>query len=167
MTKEEIKAKYDEVGNVLQKSLTEAKDIRLLGEEEQGELSNIISQLEVINSNFKIEIEKLQSSSEWDKFCIAFFGETNAGKSTIIDSLRIIYNEEKRRIEMIKQRKECEALLSQHCESYELLLKSLEEVNFYLSEKEKKQPVVHFFKYAICVAMGFIVALILSFIGLV
>ncbi|MDD6951698.1 MAG: hypothetical protein PUJ01_10155, partial [Parabacteroides sp.] len=32
-----------------------------------------------------------------DHLVIAFFGETNAGKSTVIDTFRIIFNEETRR----------------------------------------------------------------------
>lgn len=36
------------------------------------------------------------------KFTIAFFGETNAGKSTIIESLRILFNESSRQ-ELLKR----------------------------------------------------------------
>lgn len=167
MTKADVKSKYDEVGDILKNSLTEAKSIHLVGEEEQGELTDIISRLEKINVGFQKEIEKLQLSSEWDKFCIAFFGETNAGKSTIIESLRIIYDEETRRVEMIRQRKACESLLAQHCEDYEALLKALEEVNYYLAEKEKKQSVVRILKSVGCAALGFSIAFILSLIGLI
>lgn len=35
----------------------------------------------------------LQDSSEWDTYTIAFYGETNAGKSTLIETLRILLNE--------------------------------------------------------------------------
>ena len=167
MTKTEIETKYDEVGNILNDSLTKAKSIHLLGEEEQGELADIISRLEIINTSFHAEIEKLHNSSEWDRFCIAFFGETNAGKSTIIESLRIIYDEETRRIEMIKQRRDCELLLSQHCDDYEALLKSLEEVNSYLSTKEKKSFVIRIFGAVGCILFGFIIAFVLSLIGII
>lgn len=34
----------------------------------------------------------------WDKLTIAFFGETNAGKSTIIETLRILYDKDKDRL---------------------------------------------------------------------
>ena len=34
-------------------------------------------------------IQELKDNQEWDKFTIAFYGETGAGKSTIIESLRI------------------------------------------------------------------------------
>ena len=38
-------------------------------------------------------IESLQKNAEWDTFTIAFYGETNAGKSTVIETLRILLNE--------------------------------------------------------------------------
>lgn len=39
------------------------------------------------------EIKQLEKYAEWNKFNIAFFGETNAGKSTIIECLRIYLKE--------------------------------------------------------------------------
>jgi predicted ATPase len=39
-------------------------------------------------------IEELKQNQEWDTFTIAFYGETNAGKSTVIESLRIYFQEE-------------------------------------------------------------------------
>lgn len=51
---------------------------------------------EILNLQQK-EIEKkmdeLKSNSEWDYFTIAFFGETNAGKSTLIEVLRLLFAE--------------------------------------------------------------------------
>ncbi len=167
MNKDEIKAKYDEVGGVLQKSLDEAKSVHLSGDEEQGELKDIIATLEEINDNFQKEIAKLQSSSEWDKFCIAFFGETNAGKSTIIESLRIIYDEETRQIEMMKQKQDGVALLSKHTDNYNALLNELKELNRYIDEKEKKFPLVNTLKSIGFVVLGFAIAFVLSIAGLI
>ncbi|MBU2869750.1 hypothetical protein [Colwellia sp. E2M01] len=39
------------------------------------------------------ELDKLKRNSEWDSFTVAFYGETNAGKSTIIETLRILLDE--------------------------------------------------------------------------
>lgn len=39
------------------------------------------------------EIKDLKSVGEFKTFTIAFYGETNAGKSTIIESLRLYFNE--------------------------------------------------------------------------
>lgn len=170
MTKSEIESKYNEVGCVLQDSLSKAKSINLLGEEEKNELTDIVSRLENINTEFQSEIEKLESSSEWEKFCIAFFGETNAGKSTIIESLRIIYNEKTRQVEMMNHNRECELLLAQDCNDYKNLLETLNGFNRYLFEMEqrkKTQAVVQVLKSIGLVLIGFVIAFILSFIGLI
>ena len=53
MTKSEIESKYNEVGCVLQDSLSKAKSIKLLGEEEKNELTDIVSRLEKINTEFQ------------------------------------------------------------------------------------------------------------------
>ena len=42
------------------------------------------------------EIKELESLSEWDVFTVAFYGETNAGKSTLIETLRILLGEGKK-----------------------------------------------------------------------
>ena len=73
--------------------------------------SQQISSINGINSGFdaiqdkfieeikhKIEDAKLQLSdfkdkTVWDNLVIAFFGETNAGKSTIIETFRILFDE--------------------------------------------------------------------------
>ncbi len=39
------------------------------------------------------EYENLKKNTEWKRFTIAFYGETNAGKSTIIETLRIMLDE--------------------------------------------------------------------------
>ena len=38
-------------------------------------------------------LEALEKNSDWNTFTMAFYGETNAGKSTIIETLRIMFNE--------------------------------------------------------------------------
>lgn len=38
-------------------------------------------------------LQHLEKNAEWDVFTIAFYGETNAGKSTLIETLRILLSE--------------------------------------------------------------------------
>ncbi len=38
-------------------------------------------------------LETLEKNADWNTFTMAFYGETNAGKSTIIETLRIMFNE--------------------------------------------------------------------------
>nr|WP_238700849.1 GTPase [Helicobacter pylori] len=39
------------------------------------------------------ELENLKNNEEWEKFTIAFYGETGAGKSTLIECLRLFFKE--------------------------------------------------------------------------
>lgn len=54
------------------------------------------TKLRGLRNVFVQDVEKLDKNAVWDRFTIAFFGETNAGKSTIIESLRIsMFEDEK------------------------------------------------------------------------
>ncbi|WP_228530061.1 SMC family protein [Diaphorobacter caeni] len=46
--------------------------------------------LEKMRDRTNADIRELRELSEWDTFTIAFYGETNAGKSTLIETLRIL-----------------------------------------------------------------------------
>ncbi len=39
------------------------------------------------------ELENLKNNEEWENFTIAFYGETGAGKSTLIECLRLFFKE--------------------------------------------------------------------------
>ena len=136
MKNNEIKEKYETVGELLEEAVNKAESVELVGEDENAELIAINSTLKEINYAFKEEISKLEASSEWDKFCIAFFGETNAGKSTVIETLRIIYDEEQRRLEKMDQEKEYEITLIDYCEKYRELLIALQDTNALLASKK-------------------------------
>ncbi|MFP6095419.1 GTPase [Helicobacter pylori] len=43
------------------------------------------------------ELESLKENEEWEKFTIAFYGETGAGKSTLIECLRLFFKERSKR----------------------------------------------------------------------
>ena len=167
MVTENIKEQYETVGNMLDDALKKTQSIQLNGEEENAELTAIISTLNDINSEFKLEIDKLEASSEWDRYCVAFFGETNAGKSTIIDSLRIIFDEEQRRAELAKQEKEYIEALSKHCENYQELLSKLKDINNSLSTEKKPNSLVAVLKGIGLVVLGIAIGLVLSYLGVI
>lgn len=50
--------------------------------------------LEAFRKLLNENIDSLRRNAEWDTFTIAFYGETNAGKSTVIETLRILLKEE-------------------------------------------------------------------------
>ena len=53
-------------------------------------------QLESIIDNISEQLKDVQKYAVWDKLVIAFIGVTNAGKSTIIETFRILFNEPER-----------------------------------------------------------------------
>ncbi|WP_337240340.1 hypothetical protein [Proteus faecis] len=55
-----------------------------------------VQSLELLNNLHQQILEKLsllEKNAEWDTFTVALYGETNAGKSTIIETLRILLKE--------------------------------------------------------------------------
>ena len=56
----------------------------------------LIASIEKENERLKQLVDELYNESEFEKYTIAFFGETNAGKSTIIEALRILFSEDSR-----------------------------------------------------------------------
>lgn len=74
--------------HVLKMQLSD-KEVQEKQEEIKKSLESIVYKL---NSN----INELKDNSEWDRFTIAFYGETNAGKSTLIETLRILLNEKEK-----------------------------------------------------------------------
>lgn len=164
MLNEEVEKKYRDVQTVLEDALESTETIKLAGQEENLELSEIRKTLDALNLEFKDEIEKLKNSSEWDKFCIAFFGETNAGKSTIIESLRIIYDEETRRAEAMAQKNGYHRLMVKHCEDYRNLISSLEAVNVSIKNKYEKNKSWIF--YIVSGLVGLAIGLVLASLGI-
>ncbi|MCQ2518146.1 MAG: hypothetical protein MJ119_05225 [Lachnospiraceae bacterium] len=161
MPNEEVFKQYDEVRLSLENAIKVADNIEVYGEEENAELTYIRNTLAQLNADFKTEIEKLENSSEWDKFCMAFFGETNAGKSTIIEALRIIYNEESRRAELAEQEAQFEYQLADEKTKYSELVSIINQMNVALDSQnnmkiKKALKVIGF--VAIGVVIGFFAA---------
>ena len=95
---------YSEAKSNVEAALTNISSIQLEDTQGKEHLQNVIARLNNISDQFSEDMKFLEENSEWDKFTIAFFGETGAGKSTILEALRIIFNE-RERIEQIKKGK--------------------------------------------------------------
>lgn len=95
---------YNEAKSNVEAALTNISSIQLEDTQGKEHLQNVIARLNNISDQFSEDMKFLEENSEWDKFTIAFFGETGAGKSTILEALRIIFNE-RERIEQIKKGK--------------------------------------------------------------
>jgi hypothetical protein len=87
--------------------------------------------LNELDANIAGELDKLKANSEWDTFTVAFYGETNAGKSTIIETLRILLAEPQK----VSSQKKFKELVK----SLDIDSSSFERVNQEIAElKEKK-----------------------------
>lgn len=127
----------EEVNSLLNSLSTETTD-----DDIKKAQQNAQEQLIGIHKEIDCAIQSLEKNSEWDTFCIAFYGETNAGKSTLIETLRILLNEP------IKQ-KERERYVQIVNESYsleqELLIQKEEQEKLtynYNSEREKNKKII-------------------------
>lgn len=72
--------------------------IRVLNQDTQedklsGKQDATRQHLQSIERDLDQSIEELRRNAEWKTFTLAFYGETNAGKSTLIESLRILLKE--------------------------------------------------------------------------
>ncbi|GAA8282215.1 hypothetical protein HpBT166_11090 [Helicobacter pylori] len=52
-----------------------------------------LEEFKKLESDSLKELESLKNNEEWEKFTIAFYGETGAGKSTLIECLRLFFKE--------------------------------------------------------------------------
>lgn len=79
-------------------------------------------------------IKELRLSQEWNRFTVAFYGETNAGKSTIIESLRIYFKEKEKEEQQIKFKN----ILEKSNQNKHLIKTQLETTNKEISENDRK-----------------------------
>lgn len=84
----------------------------LLAEYDDDNLQESKKLFESFRSGFAEQAAELEQNTQWDSFTIAFYGETNAGKSTIIEALRL-YFQEPTKLEQQKQFVEKLALLQE------------------------------------------------------
>ncbi|OBV37933.1 hypothetical protein [Janthinobacterium psychrotolerans] len=69
-----------------------------------------VGQLNVMLDQLQTNLAELDGNAEWQTFTIALYGETNAGKSTVIETLRILLNE-KGKLQQQQDFKELQAKL--------------------------------------------------------
>ncbi len=61
------------------------------------------------------ELESLKNNEEWENFTIAFYGETGAGKSTLIECLRLFFKEQSK----VDQQERFKRLYSNYQNNYQ------------------------------------------------
>lgn len=90
-----VENSLDDLLATLKVDLSDNQDIKSLQEKAIGNISKNKQDLSDL-------IKELEKNSDWNTFTIAFYGETNAGKSTTIEALRILLNEKTK----VKQREQ-------------------------------------------------------------
>ena len=94
--KEEIDRQYNSLIDKLKIAKNEIEGFES-SETKFKQIQNLFKdQFDDMIYNTEYKLHEVQSNIIWDRLVIAFFGETNAGKSTIIETLRILFsNKEK------------------------------------------------------------------------
>lgn len=99
---------YTDVAENISRALSDIAELKVENKDGQQQLSEMMQRLRVMQERFNTELDFLENHAEWDRFTMAFFGETNAGKSTIIESLRILFKEESRQQLLQKKQSDLE-----------------------------------------------------------
>lgn len=92
----QINQLYQDITRNITQALDDIAGLDISNDEGKAHVSVMTQNLQQIRKGFEEELLFLQQHAEWDHFTLAFFGETNAGKSTLIESLRILFNEQAR-----------------------------------------------------------------------
>lgn len=88
---------YKNIESKIKEISTEIKLPQNINKEVAENIYNSSNQIKEILDNLQSNINDLDKLSEWEHYTISFIGETNAGKSTIIEALRIKYEEEEKK----------------------------------------------------------------------
>lgn len=149
LEKEKFNMLYSEVAEGLNDTLAQLQGLRVEHEESKQHVMGMMDKLENIQKSFSDEIALLEDNAEWDKFTIAFFGETNAGKSTIIESLRIMFDEEARRDAIVQNQRQLDQVEATLVEQAAVLKRKFSEVYGELAEDllSLRQDVILFKQY--------------------
>ncbi|MFW2082333.1 hypothetical protein ACNPQK_15310 [Acinetobacter guillouiae] len=173
IAKQEVVSLYNEVKESVSHAINDISAISLSSAEEQNHILNIKNRLNEISQNFNQEINNLEKNSEWDKFTIAFFGETNAGKSTIIESLRIVFKEKERQKQIENGEAQLVDLEKTFSENTDILIaelnKSMQEYTNEIRNIKKQISVIKrenqlAMNNTLFVIMGVVLGVILTFV---
>lgn len=99
--------------------------------------SNAHSLLTLHQTELEKQLAELQKNAEWNTFTIAFYGETGAGKSTIIETLRILL-QEPRKLASQQAFRDLKSQYSQSKNSLQDLQSAIEETDAELDELAQK-----------------------------
>lgn len=96
-SKEEIKKAYKNLQDILQDTQLEVSDLNGVNSQFNTVKDKIAFAFDTKIKEAKKELNVALKDTVWDNLVIAFFGETNAGKSTIIETFRILFDDKRKK----------------------------------------------------------------------
>lgn len=94
-SQQDVENVYKKFIDLLQYCSEEIKGIQGVNSQIKILRSDLVDTLTECINNAKQEARLAMNTMMWDKLAIAFFGETNAGKSTIIETFRILFDDKR------------------------------------------------------------------------
>ena len=94
-SKDEIKKAYKNLQDILQDTQWEVSDLNGVNSQFNTVKDKIAFDTKIKEA--KKELNVALKDTVWDNLVIAFFGETNAGKSTIIETFRILFDDKRKK----------------------------------------------------------------------
>ncbi len=83
----DVKASIENLQNIFKNTDNENERLKKSNQE-------ALEVFQKLESKSLKELESLKNNEEWENFTIAFYGETGAGKSTLIECLRLFFKEQ-------------------------------------------------------------------------
>ncbi|GAA8946732.1 hypothetical protein HpSLK40_11250 [Helicobacter pylori] len=83
----DVKASIENLQNIFKNTDNENERLKKFNQE-------ALEVFQKLESESLKEIESLKNNEEWENFTITFYGETGAGKSTLIECLRLFFKEQ-------------------------------------------------------------------------
>lgn len=96
-SKDEIKKAYKNLQEILQSTQRDVFDLNEVNSQFNTVKGKIAFAFDSKIKEAKKELDVALKDTVWDNLVIAFFGETNAGKSTIIETFRILFDDKRKK----------------------------------------------------------------------
>lgn len=96
-SKDEIKKTYKNLQDLLQSTQEDVFDLNGVNSQFNTVKEKIAFAFDSKIKEAKKELDVALKDTVWDNLVIAFFGETNAGKSTIIETFRILFDDKRKK----------------------------------------------------------------------
>ena len=96
-SKDEIKKAYKTLHDILQSTQLDVFDLNGVNSQFNTVKEKIAFVFDSKIKEAKKELDVALKDTVWDNLVIAFFGETNAGKSTIIETFRILFDDKRKK----------------------------------------------------------------------